>query len=147
MLHELSVIRQYRGAVDAAMALLEPKPPLKAPWDFARLNGRRGVIRRAEDRRIQCVYRFHGIGCYFRIRRKYKVEVDFDGEGRCTGFDSWRIWHFVTENRRLVSAPSFTSYGQTREILQKLHANRYLKQICDRDWYYLTEECDHPWAT
>jgi hypothetical protein len=40
---------------------------------------------------------FHGCGCYFE-RGTMKIDVDFGPEGRCDGFDAWRLSLFAKEN-------------------------------------------------
>src|SRR5262249_32871108 len=40
---------------------------------------------------------FHGCGCYFE-RGFLKIDVDFGPDGRCDGFDAWRLSLFAKEN-------------------------------------------------
>jgi len=43
---------------------------------------------------IPLKYSFHGIGCEFTTSR-YTVDVDFNKDGECGGFDTWRLWIFA----------------------------------------------------
>jgi hypothetical protein len=36
---------------------------------------------------------FHGSGCYFEFQ-KVEIDVDFGPNGRCDGFDNWRLLNF-----------------------------------------------------
>jgi hypothetical protein len=40
-------------------------------------------------------FRFHGVGCEFRIDGTC-IDVDFGPEGRCDGFDAWRLSLFAS---------------------------------------------------
>ncbi|RKZ80854.1 MAG: hypothetical protein DRR19_22985 [Candidatus Parabeggiatoa sp. nov. 1] len=43
-------------------------------------------------------YDFHGVGC-FLIYEHYDINFDFGPNGRCDGFDEWRIYDYLSQNQ------------------------------------------------
>lgn len=46
------------------------------------------------EKPVQLKYSIHGVGCHFSFN-DCEVDVDFDLNGECAGFDAWRLWLYA----------------------------------------------------
>lgn len=60
-----------------------------------------GVIPREGTLSDGASYSFHGTGCSVEDDAM-AMDFDFGPEGRCDGFDAWRLWHFALERPDLA---------------------------------------------
>jgi len=131
---EIEFIRQYLQAARNAVELLFFSYSAAKVWDIRRTNGRRGVMREKDGRRIAGVYCFHGAGCCFRLRHGLKIDVDFDNEGGSRIFDEWRIHLFASENSQLKHPTTFGSYNEVRKSFERLSARNLIQRYGSSYW-------------
>jgi hypothetical protein len=63
-------------------------------------------------------YQFHGSGCIFQSPNR-TVDLDFGPQGRCDGFDAWRVFQFATANYGEDAIPSLADFTEGILELEK----------------------------
>jgi hypothetical protein len=84
-------------------------------------------------------FSFHGGGCYFEFEGG-TIDIDFGPNGRCDGFDSFRLFDFV-ETNKLLESKVFDPYILEQE-LKKLYEEGIIlrpRLYPNPDLYYLNE--------
>lgn len=71
---------------------------------FSRQIPRQGNLHTGEE------YQFHGIGCWVEFAT-YKVDFDFDFDGKIDGFDAWRLWLIAKQFPK-----EFPSYQELEDV-------------------------------
>ena len=105
------LIARYLSLAEIAVASLRrahPYQELLNAW-------RRQVIPMHGQTEDGWHYCFHGVGCRFEVDGRC-IDVDFGPEGRCDGFDGWRLF-ICSENE----APGYQfSHQDLNQALQTL---------------------------
>lgn len=84
------------------------------------LQGRRtGSIPQQGDLPEGIRFEFHGIGCLFQTASK-KLDLDFGPDGRCDGFDAWRLHLFANENDLDVGKPTLAEIEEGLAQLERI---------------------------
>jgi len=90
-----SLISQYQVVVRRATQELQVNHQAEInDWGFA-INGRRAKSGRLSPTGGE--FRPHGIGCAFEFDG-WRADVDYGPDGRCDGFDVWRLALFSESN-------------------------------------------------
>lgn len=72
-------------------------------------------------------YKFHGVGCLL-IFDKYDINFDFGPNGRCNGFDEWRLNDYISQ--KLADYPEYQNPSKLKEDFNELVAAGVI--ICPR---------------
>lgn len=90
----LSLIKEYISTAEKAVGMLRNTynvVDLLSAW-------RQGIIPSMGQMPSGLCFQFHGIGCTFESN-EVAVDVDFGPNGRCDGFDAWRLLEFARNGR------------------------------------------------
>jgi hypothetical protein len=63
-------------------------------------------------------YRFHGCGCEFSSQSG-TVDLDFGPDGRCDGFDAWRVFQFTKSQSNCEAVLSLEDLNEGVRILEE----------------------------
>jgi hypothetical protein len=86
-------------------------------------------------------YSFHGGGCYFEFENG-TIDVEFGPNGRCDGFDAYRLHDFLITSKK----NEYKYISSSKEIQEAIdHLFKYkkiiqLKQYPNDNLYYLNTE-------
>jgi len=93
------IISKFNDAQKAAVDILESKFDCPRPESATDFTTRcRQVIRDKDYQSGGYKIRPHGIGMEINIDGT-KIDFDFGHNGELDGFDAWRLFHFISQNR------------------------------------------------
>ena len=81
------------------------------------------------DKSRKVSFSLHGIGCIFRSD-SFVIDLDFGKNGRCDGFDLWRLKNYITRNSKFENSV-FRSYTLLETTFNELVKN---KEIACPKW-------------
>jgi hypothetical protein len=101
---------------------------------------RAGSIPRQGELPDELHFEFHGVGCLLSTPSK-KLDLDFGPDGRCDGFDAWRLYLFASENELGLEKPTLAEVEEG--LVQLDRAGEVMKPKTDPSphlFYFSTKE-------
>jgi len=106
----LEYIGEAKTMVDQ-LRLSHPFQDLLRAW-------RSGEVPRTGDLPGDVHYEFHGSGCIFQSPKR-TVDLDFGPQGRCDGFDAWRLFQYAKANYGEDAVPCLADFTEGVVELEK----------------------------